>query len=85
MCSLVMSLCSHDTLNGSRLTVLTCSKAPGLISKDSNEDTVGDGDEDYMYNDEEAGVRYDSDDSDSHSETGGRTAVLETKWHKMKW
>ena len=27
-----------------------------------------------MYNDEEAGVRYDSDDSDSHSETGGRTS-----------
>ena len=32
MCSLVMSLCSRDvnTLNGSRLTGLTCSKAPGF-------------------------------------------------------
>ena len=32
MCSLVMSLCSRDviTMNGSRLTGLTCSKAPGF-------------------------------------------------------
>ena len=32
MCSLVMSLYSRDiiTLNGSRLTGLTCSKAPGF-------------------------------------------------------
>ena len=30
MCSLVMSLCSCDTFNGSRLTGLTCDKAPGF-------------------------------------------------------
>ena len=34
MCSLVMSLCSRDVItiifNGSRLTGLTCSKAPGF-------------------------------------------------------
>ena len=34
MCSLVMSLCSRDvitvTIDGSRLTGLTCSKAPGF-------------------------------------------------------
>ena len=34
MCSLVMNLCSRDVitihLNGSRLTGLTCSKAPGF-------------------------------------------------------
>ena len=32
MCSLVMSLCSrhYNTLNGNRLTGLTCSKAPGF-------------------------------------------------------
>ena len=46
-----------------------------LGSKDQDEDTVVDGDEDYMCNDEEGVVRSgDSDNCDSHSETGGRSS-----------
>ena len=46
-----------------------------LGCEDRDKDTVVDGDEDYMCDDEEGAVRSgDSDNCDSHSETGGRSS-----------
>ena len=46
-----------------------------LGSENRDEDTVVDGDEDYMCSNEEGVVRSgDSDNCDSHSETGGRSS-----------